>query len=282
MVYMKELPLLCLTILVFAAQALAQQEFTVNDLVGKYAAGHRFGSSSLTIEADGRYFIESGDCTREYFDSGSYVLVDGVLRLTILKQTAKRRGDDREINLLDPTERKEIFGDDVTGEIERELRLLPVKWSDRIYLIYEKDLGDFANAINLNLEPRSELSSEPYFGQFYLRKGDEQKKVGGSPSLPEKWLAFLLRRPVTATIINIEGDGQERTATVNKGSRDGLKVGMRLLAREERPSLWSGAEIISVEETSARVRVDAELKAGDKLSTKYLSHSTDTRQRPLH
>jgi len=270
MTSMKRLALLCLTLLLFAIQVLAQQqEFTPSELAATYVTGHRFGGSSLTLEVDGRYSIESGDCTMEYFNSGSYVLSAGVLRLTVFKQTAKQRGEDREINLLDPNGRKEVFGKDASEDIEKEFRLLPLKWTDRIYLIDEKDMNAFANAINLSLEPRSELSSEPYYGSFYLRKGDEQKKVIGSPSVSEKWLAFLLSKPLTATIVSLKREGQEETATINKGSRDGGRVGMRLLAKDEVPNPWWGAEIISVEPKSSKVRVGADSKVGDKLVTKY-------------
>lgn len=267
---LNRLSLVCFCVLLFMAQALAQQqEFTPNGLAATYGVGHRFGGSSLTLEADGRYSIESGDCTMEYFDSGTYTHSAGVLHFTILKQTAKGRGGEREINLLDPNGRKEVFGNSESGEIPRAFKLLPVKWSERVYLIYESDLNNFANAINLGLEPRSELSSEPYYGSFYLRRGDEQKKVSGSPSLPEKWQSFLLSKAIVTTVVSLDGDGREKIATVNKGSRDGLKVGMRLLAQDEEPSPWSGAEIISVEEKSAKVRIGADLKVGDKLGTKY-------------
>lgn len=256
-------------VMLLAAQASARQQWlSASELAATYAVAHRYGGSSLTLEADGRYSDESGDCTTEYFGSGTYVLADGVLRLSILKQTAKRRGVGGEVNLLDPDARKETFGD-AGGEIRREFTLLPVSWGERVYLIGEDALKDFANAINLGLEPRSGLISEPYYGSFYLRRGDEQKTAGGRPSLPDGWHSFLLDRPVTGTILVIEGDARERTAKINKGAREGLKAGMRLLAKGEEPSLWSGAEVISVEEDSARVRVGPGPKVGDRLTTKY-------------
>lgn len=93
--------------------------------------------------------------------------------------------------------------------------------------------------------------------------------ISGSPSLPEKWLALLLRKPVTATIVSIEEDGQERVATIDKGSRAGLKVGMRLIGQNEEPSPWSVSELIVVEEKSAKLRVGPASKVGEKLTTRY-------------
>ncbi|HEV2860523.1 MAG TPA: hypothetical protein VGX48_05935 [Pyrinomonadaceae bacterium] len=261
---------LLLAIPLCASQVVAQAAATPETLEGKYFIGHRFGASALTLRADGTYSVESGDCTTEYLDSGTYVVSEGALRLTILKYVAKRRGADREINLLDPNERKEFYGGGDAGrEISREFSLLPVAWSERTYLIPENDLDDFAGAINLGLEPRAELSAEPFYGSFYLREGDEQKKVAGPPSLPERWLALLLRKPVTATIVSIEGDGPEKVATINKGSRAGLKVGVRLIGVDEEPTPWSVTEVSYVDGSTAKVRVGPDSKVGDKLTTKY-------------
>lgn len=262
----------CLAVLLFASTALARGAgVTPAELAATYAVGHRFGYSSLTIEGDGRYSIQSGDCTREYFDSGTYVLKDGVLHFTILKKTAKGRGGERELNLLDADERKEFYGEREVEAISREFKLLPVRWSGRLYLIYEDDLNDFANAVNLGLEPRPGLSAEPFYGSFYLRNGDERKGVTGRPALPGEWAAFLLRKPLTATVVRIEGKDKERIATVNRGSGDGLKVGMRLISKDEEPSPWWATEVVSVGGKTARVRIREgdELKSGDKLKSRF-------------
>lgn len=159
--------------------------------------------------------------------------------------------------------------------------MLPGEWSGRIYLLYESDLENFANAVNLGIEPRATLISNdyssPWYGSFYLRSGDEHKKVRGSPPLPEPWRSFLLSGPVTATVISIRESKQSEvhtavTATIDKGSRDGLKVGMRLLTRDENPSPWGGTKVISVGEETAlisTVLVRSELKVGDKISSRY-------------
>jgi hypothetical protein len=241
-----------------------------------------FGGGSRTLEPDGHYSAGGGsDDGTVIRESGTYALSGGVLRFTILKLVGSRNHGGDEKNLLDPKERKEIFGESASGDAVREYTMLPVTWSDRIYLISESDLKDFANAINLGLEPRSWLTAqspdEPYYGSFYLRKGDEQKKVKGMPSLPKEWLAFLLREPVTATVISIQESKKaafmtSSTATINRGRRDGIKVGMRLVAKGEEPSTSFGTEIISVEEETAKVRavrVSEPLNVGDKLSTRY-------------
>ena len=245
------------TILLLATQALAQQrEFTPNELAANYIMGHNFFSSFLSLAADGQYSKEWRDCTTQYFESGTYVISGGLLHFKVLKRTAKSNGGEVEKDLLDPN--------------EKEYQLLPIKWSDRIYLVIDDELSEFANAINLGLEPRSQFISDPYYGGFYLRTGDEKKKVSGNPTLPGKWISFLLSRPVTATVTNIQREAKDMIGVINKGSKMGLKVGMRLLAKDEEPSLWVVTEIVSVEERSAKVRLASELKIGDQLTTKYM------------
>jgi hypothetical protein len=275
------LPLLCLALLFSATPSSTRQERSVAKFAGTYVVGHEFGGGSFTLAADGRYSAVSGsDDGTSISQSGTYVLDGGILRFTVEREVGRRMGGAKEIDLLDPNGRKEMFGDSPAGEFEREFTLLPVTWSERVYLLYERDLKDFADAINLGLEPRSTLTaepfSEPYYGAFYLRKGDERKQVRGSPSLPAKWLSYLLSKPVTATVVSIEEtvkgkSGASYTATIDKGSSDGLRAGMRLLMDGEEPSPWLGTEVVSVAEKTARVRarqINSELKIGNRLSTR--------------
>jgi len=267
--------LLCLAVLLPIAQSMAHQEEAFKKFAGTYVSGHSFGGGSLTLKPDGTYSATgSSDDGTVIKASGIYAFSDGILRFTTVREVGKRMGGDKELNLLDPKERQEMFGSSTPAEINREFEMLPITWSDRIYLIDEKDLKDFVNAINLGVEPRAMLSGEPYYGSFYLRRGDEQKKVTGNPSLPEKWLSLLLGKPVTATVIEIveskkqQFGGATTTAIIDKGSKDGLRVGTRLLSIGEEPSPYRGTEIISVTEKTATVRADrvgSELKIGDKL-----------------
>jgi len=102
--------LLFLTVGLFATHTSAQQQSNAKSLVGTYQTGHRFGGSDLTLKADGIYVRQSSDCTMEYTESGIYVSSAAVLHFKTLKSVAKSHGGEREINLLDPNERKAIFG----------------------------------------------------------------------------------------------------------------------------------------------------------------------------
>jgi hypothetical protein len=270
MIHKITLCLLFLTVGLSATHSIAQQQNKFDSLVGTYSTGHTFGFSAFTLSSDGTFVRHSRDCTLQYIQSGTYVSSAEVLHFKILKSIAKPHGGEHEINLLDPNESKAVYGKD-SGEISTEFELLPIKWSDRMYLIFEDDLTNFANAVNFGLEPRSDLSSEPYYGSFYLREGDQKKKVSGAPAIPDKWSAVLLRRPVVATIVALKGDDKGTLATLNKGSKSGLRVGMRMIMKDEEPSPWSVAEIVSVTKKSAVLRTARATMVGDKLSTKYES-----------
>lgn len=274
--------LLCLAGLPLAAPSSARQEGTYRKFAGTYVSGHEFGGGSVTLDADGRFSQGGGsDDGTEISTSGTYELSGSRLRFKIVKHTGRRGSGGKEFNLLDPQDVKEMFGNSGGGEIEKEYEMWPIEWSGRIYLLDEKELKNFADAVNLGIEPRSTLTSarylSPWYGSFYLRSGDEQKKVTGKPPLPEQWLSYLLSKPVTAKVISIEEIKKYQwnttfTGTINKGSRDGLKVGMRLLTEDEDPSPWGGTEVISVAEKTAQIRtnlVRSELKVGDKISSRY-------------
>lgn len=256
--------------IIFLFQASAQSKiFNQNELYGTYAAGHRFGGSAITLQPDGTYKDESGNCTHWLNESGTYLFESGVLHFTILKYTAQSHGEEnRLLDMFDPQQRREIFGS--SGEIRKTFKLIPIKWSERIYLISDSSLDDFCNAINLGVEPRKDVVSEYYLGNFYLREGDETKAVTGMPALPGGRNSLLLKKPVTAAVIKVEGENSKRIAIIDKGSLDGLKAGIRLIGEMEEPFLWSSVEVVSVEKKTATVKVSDNVKVGDKLSTRFV------------
>jgi len=275
------------TVFLFMVLALVQtpaqqQEEVFKKFAGTYITGHEFGGGSLTLEGDGRFSIGSGsDDGTQVFTSGTFTLSERQLHFKVLKQTGKRGNEGSEFNLLDPKENKQFYEDD-SDEIKRVFTMWPVEWSGRIYLLYDEDLKHFADAINLQIEPRATLTSShyvsPWYGAFYLRSGDEQKKASGKPQLPDAWLSYLLDKPITGTVISIEEVKRLQfnttfVATINRGSRDGLKVGMRLITRDEEPSPWFGTEVISVGEKASQIRIQmasAELKVGDRVFSRYV------------
>lgn len=255
----------------FQAFANAQEAF---ELVNTFTSGHRFGGSSITIGAEGTYKTEASDCTTEYFSSGKYTFAENLLSFSELRRKWQRHGfDEQDWNRRSAEEKeltKDFFGQTEFAEGSKIFKMVPVRWAERLYLIYEGELENFCHAINFGIEPRLELSSEPHYGSFYLRVGDEFKDVTGMPDLPEKWLEMLLRKPVSAKVIKIEkGEADEMIVTINKGSVAGLKVGIRLLFGNQEPSFWNSATVISVEKRSARLSTTLKTEVGDVLNSRF-------------
>ena len=269
----------------------AQPESAFKKYAGNYVTGHEWGGGSIKLDNNGNFSEGAGsDDGTAISTSGTYRFEKGLLIFSITKKTISRGGG-KVYNLLNPTDLKEwSYGNDT--EIDKEFKLLPIEWSGRIYLIYEKDVKNFVNAINLGIEPRPWLSSDsvvsPWFGSFYLRSGDQRKKVVGRPDLPKEWIAFELSHPVIAKVVKVisrkqEKYGLESIAVINKGTNDGLKIGMLLVAKNEVPSSGDTTEIISVQKTTATVgtTVYPALKVGDTLSSHYVPSPMLKRMRTL-
>lgn len=140
-------------------------------LSGSYSYFAGFTGVTLDLWPNGTYQMHAGsdaievkDRTNEKGKSyGSYSLRDGLLIL-------QPRDYKRRLRLL-----------------KWPLRLIPVKWGMRLYLIEETELTDFCNAVARKEEPHGPDT----WSSFLLRRGDASKPAGGSPKLPDKWLHYL-------------------------------------------------------------------------------------------
>ena len=261
----------CLTLLTLAPPTSAQENPRPVELVGSYFAGHRYGGSRLTLKPDGHYIMESSDCTMAYVNSGRYSVSDGVLSFTILKDTARSFGGGKTVNLLNRKERKKFYGDEKPDPIDTRFLLRVITWGQRVYLMEEDRMASFARAINLGIEPRENRSYEPWFGSFYLREGDEARAVTGHPSLPAEQLRFILEKPITATITSISTEDNQKIATLDRGSKDGLQIEMYLVPEKDEVDYVMSLQtywVFSLDETSAKVRIYGPVSVGDKLTTK--------------
>ena len=275
--------LLAIVAVVPARAVFGQSTALQSDFAGKYYTGHGFGGGSLVLHPDGGFQQHDGsdDGTR-ITTTGTFIAKDGELSFSILKSIG-HRGDDREFNMLNPKERQEFFGIQMEA-LAKEFSMFSVIWSGRIYLIDESNMKRFADAVNMGIEPRHALSSSdmegsPWMGSFYLRSGDEKKKPSGPPPLPQPWRDLLLAKPVIGKVIRVDKVEKindwydEFTATINRGRRNGLKIGLRLLIPGHvGPSAWNGAEVISLEERTAQIKVKIfkyKLKVGDVVSSRY-------------
>ncbi|MGA9993945.1 MAG: hypothetical protein WBP93_00960 [Pyrinomonadaceae bacterium] len=236
--------------------------FNSREFAGTYIIGNPSYAACLHLDAKGIFRIfdakgsghisPDGNCNYKRGGSGTYVFSQGVLKFTVLKYIRSHH------SLAGNKPERSTFV------------MFPLRWSGRLYLLDKDTLADFANAINLGLEPRRSLITENYYGQFYLRTGDETKEVSGTPSLPVKWSSLLLKNPVEAQVTKVEVGCSYLMLTIDKGSGAGLKPEMRLIRENAaEPSLSFDPLIVFVEKNSARLQARGEWKVGDKLTTRF-------------
>jgi hypothetical protein len=260
---------LCLAVLPAAISAGSNQKtITLSDLAGTYVVGFTFGGHELTLKIDGTYGLVTQAEAISTENSGRYTISNGNLYFTILKSTWHTRDGNKTVNLLDPDEVKKEFGTN-DGSRPREFSLMPVRWSSRLYLMPQNSLEDFVKNINLGIEPRVNLITRNYYGDFYLREGDEDKEVTGNPDLPKDLLSQWLQPPITGTIVSIYRDNDSYIATIDKGSVDGLVRGTEFVVGNSESFDTSRFPVLAVTQQIAMVKINQDLKVGDKLSTKY-------------
>jgi hypothetical protein len=256
------------------AAAFAQNaNFTPRELSGHYSMSSAYGSSDLALNEDGTYFAGStsdicevnpkdpNDCLNYYQESGTFSIAGNVVKFNILKY---RRYDPE---------------DKLKDKPPQNYEFLIIKWSERFYLLREDSLKDFANAINMKMEPRQSTLISRY-DYFYLRREGTEKPVAGLPDLPGGWNDFLLKKRVTATILRIKIQNGKRIAVIDRGTDDGLKVGMQMIARV----FPDGSEIVSVNKSLALVELTGEtlktVKKGDQVTTNYDSNNWYLKLKP--
>lgn len=115
--------------------------------------------------------------------------------------------------------------------------LTVVRWGARRYLVPTDDVIGFCNDVNQGDEPRTDVH-----GRYLLRRGDESKKVSGSPELPLEDRACLLASPVEANVLTVgastlrssiaEWKFKDTPVTLDAGSERGLRIGMELVVIE--------------------------------------------------
>lgn len=111
--------------------------------------------------------------------------------------------------------------------------VIPVPWGDRMYMISEGELPAFASAVNLGDEPREGQS-----GSFFLRQGDESRKVHGPPVLPPRQQSLIREVPLEVGVVSANRLPKTNADTfecrfrlkLDRGANDGLASGMNLVA----------------------------------------------------
>lgn len=288
---MKQVLHLSIILALLFSPALAQSNSSatvtpnLKEFVGQYVDSGGFVGASYKITDDGKfeYSTFSDCCDPVWREIGNYTLKDNQLHFKISKKTLNN------YDLLDPKQATEAFrrlyndkdADVQAGEIETEYDMQIVKWGERIYLIEPERLHLFAAAVNFGIEPRRGIMNDNFLtARFYLRRGDESKTASGKPSLPEPLLPFLQDSPLKTSITKIEAQEKEKIYTINKGSANGIKVGMSLVGENVEPEYNNLLWVISVDENSAKAKSFHILRGFDYqlnnvLTTKIIKNSDE-------
>jgi hypothetical protein len=110
----------------------------------------------------------------------------------------------------------------------------PVRWGERRYMIPEKKMIAFVNAINRGFEPR-----EGMHGLFLLADGDEKKSVVGMPDLPKSMGDLIRLAPLEVRIVSVDAVEKRKSKVgadcgfhyrmmLDRGTKDGLAPGVEL------------------------------------------------------
>ncbi|MCB2156726.1 hypothetical protein KQI84_17760 [bacterium] len=132
--------------------------------------------------------------------------------------------------------RLHLLGDDSIAESNKlnlPTELILVPWGERVYAIPERQMPAFCSWVNAGLEPRTKEN-----GDALLREGGLKKPATGKPTLPARYLPWLLDAPIVTRVINV-GDvstretpstctNRDTAVRIDAGTKDGAFEGMIL------------------------------------------------------
>lgn len=121
-----------------------------------------------------------------------------------------------------------------------------ISWGERLYLIPQSALLEFANSINEASEPRSQEA-----GTFSFRRGDSARLATGVPLLPDDWNSFVLGEPVRGLVTRIDGPDE---GEIGLGLEHGLKPGMRLWVKSPKDEYYM-VEVDTSQRRSSWIRI---------------------------
>ncbi len=221
------------------------------NLITQFAGEYYFGDGkgvncTLQLKGDSTFAFEWTGCLGVYDQNDGYAEIeDNLIRLIPTKPNLKKgfKGIDTE--------------------------LLPVAWDQRKYLIPTDQILEFCSAVNQGNEPRNQ-----HYGLYYLRRGDWAGNAVGFPTLPEKWKAYLLSKPVEGKVVEIE---TFKVGWINLGTEDGILEGMTLVAGRREPLILPADVIVtSAGPRKSKVRVSIEefenIVLGEKVSSRSPLH----------
>ena len=175
----------------------------------------------LELRANGAFLFRWEGCLGTYDQkSGSWRLTDGIVRLSVAKQSPD--GMPRSLPLA----------------------LVPVPLGSRIYLADPAEPQEFCNLFNAGTEPRDNAH-----GLVFLREDDWKRAESGTPQIPPALPCALLPVPVRGAVTRVINP---KRVLVNRGSKHGLRPGMLLYLQG---SAFVSYRIVSVASSTCEAHV---------------------------
>jgi hypothetical protein len=173
---------------------------------GKYQRGLALGDNTwLAIAPQEGFVFQERGCVGVYDrNMGSVAYEKGRLKLSFL------------------------FHNDDKSPLTAEI--IPVPWGQRMYLVGQNQMHEFCDSVNRGREPRNMPG-----GEFFLRRGDEAKRVNGFPAVPQEFKNLLIKHRIDGDIVAIGASTNrpsvnnigftDTTVTIDIGTSDGVRVG---------------------------------------------------------
>ena len=159
-------------------------QYSIREIIGQYVRGGGLGGDLLILNADGVFTQNSSGCTYHSHISGTYEYSEGGLSFRLLTVASEEYGPrGKRIVHYDPADNIEWTTFNMGG-VKRAIRLFPVKWRERMYLIEATKLKLFEKAVASGFESHSKLLDSYYSQTFYLRVENEEKTICGDSALP--------------------------------------------------------------------------------------------------
>lgn len=112
-------------------------------------------------------------------------------------------------------------------ELCLDSNLFIVTWGKTRYLIEEKDLVRFCNAVNSGLEYPFPFR----LSTFFTWSGSDKKNVDRLPVMPKKYQRFILTKPIYTRIVSFKQNAP-LIVTLDIGGNHGVFLGMELYPTE--------------------------------------------------
>jgi hypothetical protein len=199
--------------------------YLVSELPGVYILSNGFDTQKLELLADKRFSFRWTGCGREVSRSlGGWRLEKGVLVLT-------------------PETNGEF------GPFVDEVRLVPVPWGARFYLVEERGLAGFAASVRDQFVAAHGEENEILFDFVKVDALFRLPRMTGQPRLPRRAQQYLRKGPQMVRVTSIASDG---TVTLRSENGRRLEVGAWLVRSELDGYL--DLEVLSVSGASAKAR----------------------------